>query len=837
MIQGVRGSYSYIGEQITPPVSVVYGNEVLSPSDYTVEYGENISDTGTVIVRVNPTCKNFYGTVTVHFKISARDADYLSASLSDYFGFVGDDDLTTTPTVTFAGDPLAYNTGYTVDAEGGIVDPATGTVNFSGAEPGTYTITITPTNVENFTGTIELTYYLLTAEDGALLGDGGVTIATYGESINGTITVVDDAGTPVSPSEYDLTYDYYPNEGSSSTGEDYDPSDLNDAGLYVVRATGKAADADNGISGTYEGQSSVYVFLILPRDLADADISVTGDTTYQDGAPVEPDVTVTYYGDPVSAGNYTVSYGNNTEPGEGYVWVEAASNNYVGAALTTFDITSPDNTPLNFILTVSPTSLIVGEQVRSIIVNSETGVLAIGTEYTLTIEKDGETVYNGANTAEAIAAIADEGLYTVTAIGMGDYLGKSSTQAVTVSPDPTSPTLAVSVHPTYLPGGGTATVTVTITNPETLVNQTLTVYKNGSAYTTLSLTGGSGVYTAAFSAPNESATYTFTATHEGLTASATLRVSASGGGDGGDGGDGGQTYIIEASAGVGGSINPDGRVRVSSGSDRTFRITPDDGYAIASVVVDGRGVGHMSSYTFENVHEGHTIEVTFRRVTELGDPESTGVADWLNTVDHDNFLNGYSNGTFRPDANMTRAQAAQMFYNLLLDKNVPSTASYSDVAADAWCAEAVRVMSALGIVTGYSDGTFRPNEPITRAQFAVIAMRFTDVTAPVGQGFSDVPSTAWYYDEVMGAAGFGWLSGYSDGTFRPNNPITRAEVAVITNRMLGRSADEAYINSHLLEIQQFTDLGLPHWAFYDIMEAANSHDYRRESGVEYWLSI
>ena len=87
----------------------------------------------------------------------------------------------------------------------------------------------------------------------------------------------------------------------------------------------------------------------------------------------------------------------------------------------------------------------------------------------------------------------------------------------------------------------------------------------------------------------------------------------------------------------------------------------------------------------------------------------------------------------------------------------------------------------------------------------------------------------------MGAAGFGWLSGYSDGTFRPNNPITRAEVAVITNRMLGRSADEAYINSHLLDIQQFTDLGLPHWAFYDIMEAANTHDYRKENGVEYWL--
>ena len=836
MIQGVRGSYSYIGEQIKPPVSVVYGNEVLSPEDYTLDYGDNISGSGSVIVTVDDDCTNFTGSAEVTFTISARDADYLSASLDNYFGFVGDDDLTATPTVTFAGQVLTYGTDYTVTATGGTVNLITGTVDFSGVEPGPYTITITPTG-GNFAGTaINLPYHLLTAEDGALLGDGDVQIYTYGDDhIDGTITVKDENEIEVPRAEYDLTYTYYPNDSNSSTNGNYDPTVLDDAGLYVVTATGKPADPENGILGAYENQSSVYVFLILPRDLADARITVE-DAEYT-GSPVEPDVTVSAPGNPVENIDYTVSYRNNIEPGEGYVWVTAQGNNYVGAALQPFPITSADDTPLNFTLTVSPTSLIVGEQVRSIIVSSETGELTIGTEYTLTIEKDGETVYNGNDTDDAIAAIAEEGRYTVTATGMGDYLGRASTVTVTVSPDPNAPTLAVSVDPTYLSGGGNATVTVTVTNPVNADPPTLTVSGNGTTNTLYLTDRGSGVYTAVFNAPDASATYTFTATHGTLTDRATLRVSASGGGDSGDGGDGGRTYIIEASAGVGGSISPSGRVRVSSGSDRTFRITPDDGYAIASVVVDGRGVGHMSSYTFENVREDHTIEVTFRRVTELGDPEATGVADWLNTVDHSNFLNGYSNGTFRPDANMTRAQAAQMFYNLLLDKNVPSTASYSDVAPDAWCAEAVRVMSALGIVTGYSDGTFRPNEPITRAQFAVIAMRFTDVTAPYGQSFSDVPSTAWYYDEVMGAAGFGWLSGYSDGTFRPNNPITRAEVAVIVNRMLGRSADESYINSHLLEIQQFTDLGLPHWAFYDIMEAANSHDYRKESGVEYWQSI
>ena len=835
MIQGVRGSYSYIGEQITPTVSVVYGNEVLSSGDYTVEYGPNISESGSVTVKVKESCQNFTGSATRTFTISARDADYLSATLDHYFGFVGDDDLTTTPTVTFAGKPLTYGKDYEVTATGGVVGEG-GAVDFSGEEPDSYTIIVTPTG-DNFAGTaISLPYYLLTVADGALLADGDIRTYTYGDDdINGNITVKNADGTDVPDTEYDLTYTYYPNDSNSSKNGDYDPTVLDDAGLYVVTATGKPADPENGILGAYENQSSVYVFLILPRDLADARITVE-DAEYT-GSPVEPDVTVSAPGNPVENIDYTVSYRNNIEPGEGYVWVTAQGNNYVGAALQPFPITSADDTPLNFTLTVSPTSLIVGEQVRSIIVSSETGELTIGTEYTLTIEKDGETVYSGNDTDDAIAAIAEEGRYTVTATGMGDYLGRSSTATVTVSPDPNAPTLAVSVDPTYLSGGGNATVTVTVTNPVNADPPTLTVSGNGTTNTLYLTNRGSGVYTAVFNAPDASATYTFTAIHGTLTDRATLRVSASGGGGGSTGGDGGRTYIIEASAGVGGSINPDGRVRVSGGSDRTFRITPDDGYAIASVVVDGRGVGHMSSYTFENVHEDHTIEVTFRRVTELGDPAATGVADWLNTVDHSSFLNGYSNGTFRPDANMTRAQAAQMFYNLLLNKNVPSTASYSDVAPDAWCAEAVRVMSALGIVTGYSDGTFRPNDPITRAQFAVIAMRFTDVIAPVGQGFSDVPATAWYYDEVMGAAGFGWLSGYSDGTFRPNNPITRAEVSVIVNRMLGRSADEAYINSHLLKIQQFTDLGLPHWAFYDIMEAANSHDYRKESGVEYWQSI
>ena len=99
------------------------------------------------------------------------------------------------------------------------------------------------------------------------------------------------------------------------------------------------------------------------------------------------------------------------------------------------------------------------------------------------------------------------------------------------------------------------------------------------------------------------------------------------------------------------------------------------------MIVDGESVGAVSSYTFENVRKNHTISVTFQEAEQVADPDDTGVSGWLNTKDHIQYLSGYGGGKFGPSDNMTRAQAAQMFYNLLLDKNVPITVSFTDVAA------------------------------------------------------------------------------------------------------------------------------------------------------------
>ena len=845
----IAASYTYIGSQIQPPVEVIYEGVALTEGvDYTVEYGPNLSDTGSVIVKAIGS--NFTGSDTVTFNIAKRDADFLSASLDNYFGFVGQGTNTAIPTVMFAGEKLDYSTEYTVTCAGASVDPITGTVDFTSAVPGRYEIVITPA-VANFSGTLTLPYYLLTAEDGALLANlGAAETAIYGEPVNGSIRVTDTDGTPVPEAEYTLTYTYYPNDSAQAQVGDYTPAMMQnaDAGLYVVKATGKVADAENGVTGVYAGQSSIFVFLILPRDLGDsakAQIIVTGDTTYT-GSPVEPEVSVAYGGAEVGSENYAVHYGPNTQPGEGYVWVSAAGNNYVGAALQTFEITSPTPDPLDFTLVVGNRQWTYDGNANagSITVYSEGSQLTPGTDYTLTILKDGVTILSDCgNTPEAIGAIVNVGSYTVTANGTGDYTGLTSSVPVAVSPGASSPTLTVVSHPTYLYGGGTTVLTVTVSNPTDLDSAYLTVQKNGVSWGTVPLmSSGAGVYTAYYNAPNESAVYTFTATHEGLTVSTILTVTASGGSQGGGdhGGDSGSThYIIEADAGIGGSISPNGRVSVSPGSNKTFHISADDNYVIADVLVDGESVGAVSQYTFEDVRKDHTITVLFRSAQESGmvDPSITGVADWLNTVDHNAFLSGYSGGTFQPNAPMTRAEAAQMFYNLLLDQDISSSTSYRDISSSDWYAQAVGVMSTLGIITGYEDNTFRPQASITRGEFAALALRFAREVDGAPVTFTDVSSGDWYYRYVTGAAAYGWITGYEDGSFRPMNSITRAEVATIANRMLGRIPDESYINSHLLQVQQFTDLGLPHWAFYQIMEAANGHSYRKSVRSEAWTAL
>ena len=296
-------------------------------------------------------------------------------------------------------------------------------------------------------------------------------------------------------------------------------------------------------------------------------------------------------------------------------------------------------------------------------------------------------------------------------------------------------------------------------------------------------------------------------------------------------------YTITATAGEGGAIAPDGTVRVTQGADRTFTISAAEGYVIADVLVDGESIGAVDRYTFENVRQNHTIEARFQPVSNVADPDDTGVSDWLNTDDHLAYLDGYPDNTFQPEEDMTRAEAAQMFYNLLRDQDVDTTVSFTDVAADAWYAEAVNTLATLEIVDGVGDNRFAPERTITRAEFTTMAMRFCQ-EIPTGENiFSDVDQDDWFYDYVVGSIQYGWINGYPDGTFRPNDTITRAEVTTIANRMLGRAADEAYVDGHQDQLRAFPDVTKGYWAYYDITEATNAHTYTQDSQGEDWTGL
>ena len=327
----------------------------------------------------------------------------------------------------------------------------------------------------------------------------------------------------------------------------------------------------------------------------------------------------------------------------------------------------------------------------------------------------------------------------------------------------------------------------------------------------------------------------------GYTITFTYTVQSNGGSTGGGGGGGSSitSYVITATAGNGGSISPAGNVSVNRGSDKVFTISANTGYRVSDVLVDGKSVGAVTTYTFNNVQAKHTIDVSFVKNadtnTAIG-PAESGVDQWLRTGEHSAYMTGFGNGKFGPENSVTRAQIAQIFYRLLKDQNVDITVSFTDVSSDAWYAEAVNVLGSLGIVSGVGNGKFMPNRPITRAEFCAIATRFAKATSTVSNPFSDVSEKDWFYNAVATAASYGWVTGMSDGNFHPNAVINRAQAVTIINRMLGAAADRAYVDSHVNN--PYTDVSTTFWGYYQIIEASISHNHSFDAdGTEIWNSL
>ena len=270
----------------------------------------------------------------------------------------------------------------------------------------------------------------------------------------------------------------------------------------------------------------------------------------------------------------------------------------------------------------------------------------------------------------------------------------------------------------------------------------------------------------------------------------------------------------------------------------------DNGEAFPELapIEDDKPITFQNIYTYKRHHSssdggnggGKKEE---KPTVEIKDDDALG----LNNTDHFAYIVGYGNGEVRPQNSITRAEVAAIFFRLLeddvRDANYTRQNKFTDVSNDAWYCSAVSTLSAMGIISGYPDATFRPNASITRAEFAAIATRFDVNGDKTPASFNDI-ADHWAKDEIAVAANNGWVNGYEDGSFRPQNKITRAETMSLVNRVLNRKPETA---EDLLEnMTKWTDNADTNaWYYLAVQEATNSHyyEYKENSQYEKWTEL
>lgn len=211
----------------------------------------------------------------------------------------------------------------------------------------------------------------------------------------------------------------------------------------------------------------------------------------------------------------------------------------------------------------------------------------------------------------------------------------------------------------------------------------------------------------------------------------------------------------------------------------------------------------------------------------------------LNKEIHFNYVIGYTDGTIRPNNDISRAEVATIFFRLLTDEAreqyTTTAGNFTDVKAGMWCNRAIATLTNMGIIKGYTDGSFQPNKSITRAELATIIARFAKLDVNT-KTFSDI-NGHWAQKNIELAAGNGWINGYEDGTFRPNNNITRAETFAMINRVLDRQTESVSDLLPTTEMNMWSDnLNENAWYYKDVQEATNYHKCDRvgDSVYEKW---
>lgn len=862
-VEGIAASYTFVNKPIEPQtVEVVDGSVILKEdTDYTITYGANKEvgesesedlTNGGGYVKITGT-GNYTGEVTKYFAIKAVDGSDLTASLDHTFGYYGDSSTNNATVTVTHGSHTVDSSEITLtvtreDSTTGPDDYVKDGLKLTFNKAGIYTIHVEVSGTHK--GAFDLTYTLLpqdvASDDFQVATDPVDRVWTYdGENRAFGVTVTSGGTSLQKDVDFTLRYTYLPYVGSQEEKE-YDPesTEFTEAGIYTVIVKG---------TGNYTGHAEL-VALIQPRDLSDAGITAAFTKTglVYNGEAQEPDVTLTYNETAISQLKDTEYYGN-TNAGEAQALSAAREdcNNFTGARVDAFTIEKKSLNDSTITAKADPEEYYyTGHPVTPAVTVTDSGRnvgLSIGADYTVSSDAVGP------------------GKVTATVTGTGNYKD-TVTVEFTILPTGAEPveTLNLTVTPsewTWDNGQTKAAISVTFNGTE--LNDTdyqLTVSKDGETPKTVTkaeaveLLSAPGKYTitatgvGAYNGSTDTETVTIQKIQPEVTVTATPN-SLSGGGK--------VTLTLK------GEKLPDGtdlknllKVTAKNDSDVTLEDLhiqwPEDGSLTAELTLPNTNETYTFTLSFagDDYYEpasSNAMVVVGQQTSGGGggsdpgdqpaDPDDTGVSDWLNTKEHLAYLAGYPGGIFGPDQNMTRAEAAQMFYNLLLEKDMEITVEFEDVPADAWYAKPVNTLASLGILSGVGNGRFDPERSITRAEFTVIAMKFANTSGGGVNIFSDVNEDDWFYSAVVDSTQYGWINGYPDGTFRPEATISRAEVTVIVNHMLGRAADRPYVIAHEEELNTFGDVNRGHWGYFHVAEATNAHEYHTEDGTESWTGL
>ena len=761
MIQPIPAQH-YTGRPIEPEIIVQDGDLALHADvDFKNVTYQNHTAVGNQTASVTITgMGNYTGTATAYFSIIAK-ATNLEVSLSEASATYGDDLSGMTITVKADGTALTagqdYQISYQRYDQNGALEDVDGI-----DQAGVYIITAE--GLDNYAGSKGSAVFVLNPKsesDGALVINQSNSEWVYDGANHlpdGIEVKWNDTDELTEGVDYTLSYSYNGAADQPLTAD----TQFIDAGVYVVTAKAQ---------GNYAGTAS-FVVTITPKNIADDDVTVTiPETTYNAGAQ-KADITVTDLRTPLDLvldQDYTVGQDTYTDANEaGYEIVITGTGNYFGSRTERFVIQKATIT-----VTADPVSVGYGDSLPEISAINPviSGIIEADKEdVTVTLEWPSD-VNVGVHTLVATLSGAKAGNY------VADTTGATLTVSAKNMNGENSGVTAV-LEPNYSYYNGAAVT------PNVVVKDGETLLVNGTDYTVTYKNSKGETVTTLVEVGSYTVTVTGTGNYEGtfeLVYSINNRPSGGGGGT--------IRYTIEATAGRGGTITPAGETSVRDGGKQTFQIIPDEGYSISIVLVDGKNVGAVSSYTFEKVSDNHTIEAMFAqtdsKLTFVDVPAGSYYYDavyWA--VEHD-ITNGTGGDKFSPDAVITRAQMVTFLWRVYGAPKVTCDNPFTDVDADAYYYDAVLWAVSNGVTKGTSATTFSPDLAVSRSQAVTFQWRASGAMMASGDSFSDVPEDIWYTDAVTWAAVNGITKGTSATTFSPDMVVSRAQVVTFLYRELG----------------------------------------------------